>query len=169
MWILSNEHICAHLSKQTAAIFPQGFFLKRFTPSGRDELLLIRFSCRLDRAWRGAAFYYCRTHRMIAPKIWMVPTSCSRRLPGTSPCVDYRSGVLSCDQTETLQVVSSSGDVRGSRRPTRAESGKLSVPMTPIQPRTVKSGSPAMGWPRRKRYVVRSSALPKNSTGKINS
>jgi hypothetical protein len=69
-----------------------------------------------------------------------------RRAPGGSRerlhawitgAVFYRA-----DETETLQVVSSSGDVRGSRLPTRAESGKLNVPMTPIQPRIVKSGSP---------------------------
>ena len=56
--------------------FPRRFFLKRWLrlsrASGRDELLLIRFSCRLT-AWRGADFDYCRNHRMIARKIWTVP------------------------------------------------------------------------------------------------
>ena len=51
--------------------------------------------------------------------------------------VFYRS-----DQTKTLQIVAESGDVRGSRLPTHGESDKPNVPITPVQLRTVKSGSP---------------------------
>jgi hypothetical protein len=64
--------------------FSRRFFLKRWLrlsrASGRDELLLIRISCRLT-AWRGAAFDYCRNHRMIARKIWTLPNVVQQAAP----------------------------------------------------------------------------------------
>ena len=65
---------------------------------------------------------------MIARKTWYYPTLCSKRLPGTSPRVNIREVSYRSDQTKTLQVVAVSGDVRGSRLPTHAESGKPKVP-----------------------------------------
>jgi hypothetical protein len=94
-------------------------------------------------AWRGAAFDCCRTHRMIARgKSWRY----RRRAAGGSRerlhAWIARTVFYNVDQTKTLQVVAASGDVRGSRLPTHGESGKRNVPITPVQLRTVKSGSP---------------------------
>jgi hypothetical protein len=93
--------------------------------------------------WRGAAFNCCRIHRMIARKTLALPYVVQQAAPGNvstrwiTRAVFYRR-----DQTKTLQVMAASGDVRGRRLPTHAESGKLNVPITLVQLRTVKSGSP---------------------------
>jgi hypothetical protein len=80
---------------------------------------------------------------MITRKILMLPNVeqqaapgnvSTRGLPGRCPIVP--------EQTETLQAVAASGNVRGNRLPTHAESGKPSAPITRIQLRTVKSGLP---------------------------
>ena len=46
------------------------------------------------------------------------------------------------DKTEILKGVAASENVRGSRLPTHAESGKPNAPITRVQLRTVKSGLP---------------------------
>ena len=80
---------------------------------------------------------------MIARKILALPNvvlaggSRERLNAWIARAVFYRS-----DQTKTLQVVATSGDVRGSRLPTHAVSGKPNVPITRVLLRTVKSGSP---------------------------
>ena len=53
-----------------------------------------------------------------------------------------RAAFRRADQTETLQVVAASGDVRGSRLPTYVESGKPNVLITRVRLTTVESGSP---------------------------
>ena len=58
------------------------------------------------------------------------------------------------DQTKTLQVVGPSGDVRGSRLPTYAESGKPNVPITRVLLRTIKSGSPPGAGRAHPQFVI---------------
>jgi hypothetical protein len=80
---------------------------------------------------------------MIARKISALPNVVQQAAPGN---VSTRGLLERCsirsDQTKTLQLVSTSGDVRGSRLPTRAESGKGNVPTQRVHLSTVKSGSP---------------------------
>jgi len=56
--------------------------------------------------------------------------------------VDYPIGVLSFGFNKDTTVVAASGDVRGSRLPTRAEPGKPNIRTKRVQLKTVKSGSP---------------------------
>jgi len=83
---------------------------------------------------------------MIGRKIWRYTKLCGERLPRKSPSVDYRSGVLSFG---SYKDTTDRGGIRrrsGERLPTRVESGKLNVPITRVQPRKDKSGSPPRRW-----------------------
>jgi hypothetical protein len=73
---------------------------------------------------------------------WRYPMSYSRRLPGTSHAWITRAVFDRPEQANTQLVVTASGDVRGSRLPTHAESGNPNVAITQIQLKTVKSGAP---------------------------
>jgi hypothetical protein len=80
---------------------------------------------------------------MIARKILALPGVVQQAAPeNVSTRWIARAVLYRSDQTKELQAEAESGDVRGSRLPTYAESGKPNVPITRVQLRTVKSGSP---------------------------
>jgi DUF971 family protein len=80
---------------------------------------------------------------MIAQNILALPKVVQQAAPGNVSTREFTKAVFDrSHQTKTLQVVAASADVRGSRLPTCVESGKRNVPITPLQLRTVKSGSP---------------------------
>jgi hypothetical protein len=93
-------------------------------------------------AWRGAAFECRRTHRMIVRKTLALSNVVQQAAPGNVYTRGLPSGVLSFGSNKKLQVLAASGDVRGSRPPTHAESGKPNVPIILVRLGTVKSGSP---------------------------
>ena len=114
------------------------------------------------RPWRGAAFDCCRTPShdrtkdLGATRRPAAGGSRERLHAWITRAVFYRS-----DQTSTLLVVAASGDVRGSRLPTHAESGKTNVPIERVQLRTVKSGSPpGAGWVSSPSICHLSSVIP---------
>ena len=78
------------------------------------------FGGRLRRRLRGAAFDWCHTLPGSREKSSHYQTSGNGRLPETSPRVDIEKDVRpDGTATNTLEDVASSGDVRGSRLPTR--------------------------------------------------
>jgi hypothetical protein len=80
---------------------------------------------------------------MIARKILAVPGVVQQAAPGnvSTRGLPERCFIVWIKQ-RYYRSLSASGEVRGSRLPTRAELGKPNVPIAPVQLRTVKSGSP---------------------------